>query len=771
MKKILALFLVLASVFSFAIAYNQTDNQEIKKMEMAGEGIARPFYIPNDQLLAVPDEMYPLLCEAAKESKVNIFRTNIRYNKNDQAEIIKYMFLTGDTSFFSSFRLKSGRFLTVIDTQGSNYYISTADTGDKNQIGIIKDFGGNNYISVKPLKVAYESLPVDGQYFVETHNNQEYNVFIKNFVNNINEHYQKYLKIPYTIGNFEKISNSGGSEMRSDTIILEYTKYMIFAITLLLFIYYIFYESKQIGIMKMHGLSNFRIWYIIVGKMITLIFVLSAVVSLLVAMLIKDTTVQFVGSTIICLFKAYVIVTITSLVSYLYISRIRISSEIKNRKDTNGIFAINTLVKAGCSILVILIVLSILTQYTDIRVKQENLRSWGQSKDYGVFYPTMVGDDMEDTQHGSPKETVAEAVGLYPILNRMGTIFIDATDYEENSLILNKDYQGIRSIKVNPNYLRKFPVFDSHDKPVQISEDTSDWILLVPEKYHNREKEILDFFHKERKGSKDYQGIYGAEEKFFRRAVQDNVKNQQIKIVWLVNNQKIFSFNPEVFPTENNVIIDPVIQVITEKNSLCADRANMISGGGGSDPLKVRLINRDPALTLKTLEPELKRLKLDDNLKYLITADQFVLKTIYDLQIQMRQLLFTSIGLIVALLLLMIQNLTIFFKKYQNKFVVRRLFGLGFIRTYKEYIWLFLITWTFQVIICYFVNRGLISGILQKAAKVSTVATAIENSTGTGDIKLFAVAAGLMLIELAASVIALMVIERKNKVKVLKGGV
>ena len=403
--------------------------------------------------------------------------------------------------------------------------------------------------------------------------------------------------------------------------------------------------------------------------------------------------------------------------------------------------------------MLVLINLSIFSQYAEIRAKQENLKSWEQSKDYGVFYPVNVGYDVEDIQHGSPKTTAAEAIELYPVLNRMGAVFIEALMYDEMSLILNKDREGIRSVKVNPNYLREFPVYFAHNQPVQVTEDTSDWILLVPEKYSNRENEIMSYFHKERADAYEY------EEHFFRRAVPDSVKNQQIKIIWLADDQKIFSFNPKVFPAENNMIIDPIIQVVTEENSICADRANIMTGGGGTDPLKVRLINRDTALTLRTLEPELKRLKLDDNLKHLITVEQFVLQQIYDLQKWMNHLLLISLGLIAGLLILVVQNLTIFFNKYQRKFIVRRLFGIGFFRTYKEYILLFSVTWAFQLLISFFVNRA--GAYIHFIGKLNEVA----------DIKLFAVAAGLILFELAASVMVLVIIEQKNKVKVLKGGI
>lgn len=747
MKKILALLLVLASVFSFAIAYNQTDKKELEKMEKAGEGIARQFCIPDFLLLANPDEMYPLLCEAANEFRVNIFRTNIHYKIDDQVEILKYVLLTGDTHFFDAFRLKSGRFLTTKDTKQGNSFMSTVDTGDRNQIGTVRDFGGNNLITIKPLKTAYEHLPVYGRYFVEAPDEKTFNVFLKSFVAKVNKQYQKYLEAPLTPEVFQKPNNSGGGvEAGSRTDFLKYINYIIFIIILILLTYYIFYESRRIGIMKMHGLSNIRLWFIIAGRLITVIFVLSVAVSLLVALLIKDTTSQFVGSAIISQFKTYVIVTAISLISYMYIYRIKVSDAIKNRKDTKGIFALNTLLKVGCSILVVLIGLSLWSQYTDIRAKQENLKSWEQSKDYGIFYPVKVGYNLEDIQQGNLITTAALAGELYPVLNKMGALFIEARMYEERMLILNKDWEGIRSIKVNPNYLREFPVYDIRNNPVQISEDTSDWILLAPEKYRHKEKEIMSFFQKIRTGAKDYEGVYEREEHFFKRAVPDSVKNQQIKIIWLANNQKIFSFNPKVFPAEKNIIVDPIIQVITMKNSLCADRANMITGDGSSDPLKMRLIDRNAALTLKTLEPELKRLKLDDNVKHLITVDQFVLQKIYNLQKWMNYLLLISLGLLAGLFILVVQNLTIFFNKYQRKFIVRRLFGTDFFRTYKEYIFLFSVVWAFQL---------LISCIVHNAA----------------DIKLFAVAAALILFELAASVIALVIIEQKNKVKVLKGGI
>ncbi len=773
MKKILAFLLILASVFSFVTTYNQIDQEELKTVTEVEEGLAKRFEIPYGFHPAVPDELYPLLYETALEYEVNIFRTNIHELEGAQPEMLKYILLTGDTHFFHDFRLKSGSFLTAQDTQQGDAFLSSADTGENSQRGIIRDFGGNNLLAIKPLKAAYEYLPVYGQYYVEVADNKAFEVFLEGFAAKVNEFHKKCgTNISYSPEIFQQQNHSEGAEVGARTDFLNYQKYMLLLIMLILLVYHIFYESKRIGILKMHGLSNISIWFIIAGKLITFVFLVSLVVSLPVALWIKDTTAQFVGSAILAQFKTYGIATAISLISYGYISRIKVSDAVKNRKDTQSIFVLNTLLKAGCSIMVILIGLSLWGQYIELRTKGEELKNWELSKDYGVFYPVVVGYDLEDLKKGFRYTTIALAGELYPTLNKMGALFIEADSYEESSLnyYLSKDWEGILSISVNPNYLREFPVYDVQNNPVQISEDTSEWILLVPEKYRHREAEIMSYFQQQRWGTQEPGGIYGAEETYFNREVPDRVRNQEIRIIWLANDQEIFSFNPEVFPAENNVILDPIIQVVTEKNSLGFDRANIINGGGGDDPLKMRLIDRDAALTLKTLEPELKRLKLDDNVKYLITVDQYVAEKVYYLQEWMKELVLTSLGLLVVLLLLVVQNLTLFFNKYQRKFIVRRLFGTGFFRTYKEYIGLFAATWLVQLLICYWVSKGAIAYFLELASRVSSVASAVSEVSGTATIKLVAVAAGLILIELSASVIALVLIEQRHRVKVLKGG-
>lgn len=177
-------------------------------------------------------------------------------------------------------------------------------------------------------------------------------------------------------------------------------------------------------------------------------------------------------------------------------------------------------------------------------------------------------------------------------------------------------------------------------------------------------------------------------------------------MIWIKNNQEIFSFNPDVYKSNHNKIKDEIIEVMTENNSLVGERDTIL--GGANDPLKIKLVKRDAGLTYKTLEPELKRLGLDDNLRYLVTVDQYILKDIYDMRQTIKMLFMVTSGLIVGILFLVTQNIIVYFNKNQQKIVVHRLFGVSFFRTYRGYMWLFVLMWVVQLLICFIVKKSLI---------------------------------------------------------------
>ena len=69
---------------------------------------------------------------------------------------------------------------------------------------------------------------------------------------------------------------------------------------------------------------------------------------------------------------------------------------------------------------------------------------------------------------------------LYETLNKNGSILVNVSDYlnEENE-------QFGRGIKINPNYLKKFPLADDHGNLIQVTEEEAHPVILIPERYRH----------------------------------------------------------------------------------------------------------------------------------------------------------------------------------------------------------------------------------------------------------------------------------------------
>lgn len=133
MKKIVFTALVFVFAFSLYISYEETKNEEAKKLETLEEKMATSFVIPEGFPLADPDEAYPLMLGAANEFQINIFRSGYNFRPDGQVEILKYVLLTGETDFFDHVRLADGRVLQAEDTQQGRRFLSSAKTKDENR--------------------------------------------------------------------------------------------------------------------------------------------------------------------------------------------------------------------------------------------------------------------------------------------------------------------------------------------------------------------------------------------------------------------------------------------------------------------------------------------------------------------------------------------------------------------------------------------------------------------------------------------------------------
>ncbi|WP_432977008.1 hypothetical protein [Dactylosporangium sp. CA-233914] len=741
MKRILnVLLMLLLSVFAFAIAYVQADSDQRDAMKTLPAVTGETFLIPDDPNLADPDTVHAALLSAAAEAHVNILRTNVGYSPAEVPQITQYILLTTDTKVYDAFGLRGGHWLTAAETQSGRHYLASAAVGgnDADRVGRISDFGGNDQIAIRPLGAAYDLLPVTGRYIAETTDGSSLDRFFTLFAEKSNSG-----KTAADFRNAESVQRSGGLTLASA---LPTMLYFIILLTAVLLVYELLHDAKQVGVMKLNGLGTLRIWYAVSARFILLVMAAVAVAAVAAAWLIPDSTAGFVGSLLASLGRAYAVMLVASLLTCVYISRIKLSDTIKNRKNTRGVFFVNLALKAACSVVVVIVGVWSWVQYGQIADQQATLANWAKTRDYAVFTPTSVGNDLTTFETNQPGPSTAEVYDLYPKLNARGALFIDATNFEPAALASPQDVP--RSIQVNPNFLRAYPVRDTSGTAVDIPESTTAWVVMLPEHFKPDESEIMSYFRKVRDDN------YRAEEHCAGHKPPAELADQPVRLIWLAEGQRAFSFNPKVYPDHRNEIPDPMIQVMTTANSLGCDRANMITGGVGG-ALKVK-VDGDSKGTLDSLGPDLRAMRLDDNLTHLVTMNEYVLQQVVELRSAVRQTTAVGLGLLIVMLALAAEGLVLSFSMHARKIVVRRLHGVGLRRSYREFTLTFAYSWAAQLLAVVVLLFGAdVIGL--NAGLTAAIPAAL------------AIAVAIIAVELLFSNTAIAFIERKSLVKVLKG--
>ncbi len=750
MKPLIVACLLLLGVAASGSAYVENDNAQRKSMQQAALAVGQTFAIPANPAIADPDRVYPALRAAADQAGLNVFRTSIGYAADGSPEVTHYALLVGPTHFFDTFELQSGRWLSREDDSDPAAFLSTVSTSEADQVGVLADFGGNDRVAIRSMASAFQELPADGTYVVETLDPTQFDAFINLLAANLSVSGATPLTatdLRSGAGWFPGYANDYG------TILLAIQLAAVF-LTGLFLTFQILSDSKKIGILRLHGYGSIDLWFESGGRLVLGSLAVSAAVALPGSRFVQDSTVAFTVAAAENLLRAFAVALVASMVACAYAGSARVSESVKGRKDTGRVLALNTVVKTACSVALITLVAGIGLRFGQLQNRSHELEGWERARGYGIFYPTDVGNDLVEMETGGLGPTAAEVYGLYEILNASGAVYVDATAYEGDFMAAPIPPGAYRSMTVNVNYLSRFPVQASSGGPITVSEEDTDWVVLVPWRYHEQEDSIRAYFGCLRLGCGDRQGAVQVEKAIFGRSAPSGVATQSVAIVWM-RDQEVFSFDPLVDPDGASLVRDPIIQVMTRANSLGVDRMNMLTGTGGT-ALKVRLSNGDAARTLRDLEPTLRSLKLDDNLRHLVTMDEYASQKIEAVAEAMRSLLLTGVFLVVALIILAAQSVSILFARYSRRFAVRRLFGLGFVRTFPE------ILLTMAA-----VSGAQVCGVLL-AASIGLDPFSAGVSTGDNRPAIIVAAGAVILTEWLMSLAVLSYVERRSLVRVLK---
>ncbi len=611
--------------------------------------------------------------KAALDNHVNIARFDFYHGEKRNGDVNEYyIFLTGETHFFDKVKMLKGRTLTVGDMSNKNLFISSEDTKRKNQLGLVLNLT-RHYYSVHVLDSVLDKHSYPALYQIEAGSKEQYQNFVRSYVN-----YVRQDASDFTLSAEDYILEPGdcGIKFFIPGMYNPRLPEVIFVgMGILSYVYYLIKKTKQVAAMKLNGCGFNRIFNIIFFKWFGITFLISHALILIFMMLSPYKNLGLLFHVFAINFILFGVISIVSyLITWLFFMRMNILKGLKGEKNLILILLMNICFKVGISIIIIIAVAQSLVEIDEMVLKNKNMTHWANSLDYGVFDPVQIGKFDDDNDHVGKKSIEVACYNLYPYLNKkFDALYINAEKYKEDNLeptsLSSVDYRN--KIQVNPNYLKKYPVYDEQGNRITISEQTRYAIYLIPEKYKvNKDKILKELFE-------DRQDFCQMHEKKYQQNLKED--NEKMLYIFTKDGQKLFSFNMDVAQRDNNYIVDPIIQVVTQENAVVPD---IFLHSYGRYTLYLKLINGNTDLTYKSLYDELKKYDLEESFVSLKTTEGAVIDKINDIKKELKFLFFILSVLIALEVTSIFQSVYILFQKNEYKYFVKKVFGYSAFKKY-----------------------------------------------------------------------------------------
>ncbi|MGM9973271.1 MAG: DUF1430 domain-containing protein [Clostridiaceae bacterium] len=731
MKKniLIAIFFGFITLLTFtSLFYKEKQYHYNKLINLGKSDLSEKITISTNN--RIPDDIYETLKVYLDKYKANLYCTDIS-KSGANTVVIKYAYMT-NWEGFNQLSLKNGRLFYNNEIE-SDYFLSTMDTGEEKQIGQIADFTGRNNLEIRTLKNGLKEGIFDKVFILEPRNKGD----VDRLINEVNNDSFKILKIPE-------------QDYYSESINIYYFVIAIsFMVFMLLILYDLLNSYKKIAIEKMLGYDSFDIFSKRVIPIITIgsIVMFAVTVSLLIInfrtvnLLFWRFIFKLFGIYILMLFFTYVFVGIP----FLYVHKIKISHMLKNKKPIKAIITFNSVMRIIFTIVFLVLMINYYDKYTaQVKSFKESYGNWEFTKEYAIVPSLITTQEVE----GDPftEENRKKVKELYLYFNNQGAIYAEFDIYSP----LNKDNRADKShsyedfIEVNPNYLEKHEIFTEKGDRVKISDEDEEYILLVPEKYHKYEREIIEYhkFIKDENSQEDTDEHSENDSTTLDEKDKDKafIREQPIRIIWTSTGQDFFSYRLDINPENNNSIEDPVVRVITKSNGDLGDY-DRVFGFMGS-PVKIRIL--DPENPEVGILSEI--YKYFDSTKYffpIVQVYESVEDQVEDMYKEMTYIIFILVLLGLIITSIILQNIFNYFEEYKMHIAIQRFHGYKKRHKYKRYFFIVILSWGIIIPLSMIISRN--KGILELIGY-------------------------FMIFEGIASYFVLSIVEKKKIIKVTKGG-
>ena len=506
------------------------------------------------------------------------------------------------------------------------------------------------------------------------------------------------------------------STNRFYTIVKWAAAFIAIVILFMIVFFGIINDYKKIGVEKLLGYNLKAVWFKRMPRVLLIETLISIMMPGIACLLLfrKWSPLTF-GFFLGQLYIHSIIILISALLMtlpFLYIRKIKVSDILKNRSSSALALWFNNIVKLVLSVILVCLAFEIFGQLTLIRSRySSSYEIWESVRSYAVIRNSVIKSDIYDPYS---KDNISGFRQAYLEFNSMGAVYADFSAYEQTDLQpVTDSLQGISSpAMINANYLKLFPVYDISGDMVNVDEEENDLILLVPERYMANEAAIME------------QYANGAD------------PEQDVRIIWIKDDQSFFTWQLTINPEEGNCVTDPLIFVFTENNigSFC----NNITSSVLYIPVED---TDDPSAEINTVMG-----KYFDSSK--VTFPAYGIYSLVETQIKSSRqsiLLFSILLILLAIIMafVILQNVINYFDRHKQRLAVQHFLGFSTFSKYNSYLLLSLASCPVIYAICALIVRSF-------------------------NVYFFALA--VTLLELLITMVFIYCNERRNVVRVLKGG-
>lgn len=626
---------------------------------------------------------------------------------------VKYIYVS-DEKYLPNIKIEEGRTFYEDEMESVNY-ISTTKIEDDSQIGRILGYGKNTNFMIKPLHSTLNAeVLLNGNFTLIMEDESKLQDVIREF--------NKFVDVNVDENDTSLLTNS---RFPFEIIIL--LEYILLAIFIL---YEIVSSYNAIAIKKLNGYSSIDIWREYIKGVLLFQFVVSIIVCIVSLILFFGEINENSSLFILELTKTFgyqlVISFFVISLPFLYLKNIKLIDLLKKMNMDDYVYVFNLIFKTILSLIVIILISNSVVSFQTSFVKYKGgYERWKTTKQYYII-PNVANITPE---YLFSKEFIDKQGDLYKLLNPDGAILADFSSFlgTYDEYTYKNDYE--RAVTVNPNYLIENDIYDTNGDKVVIDESEEDYIILLNEKYKKRENEILEYFY------------------YVKEGYSKKIDNQDIKLIWVKDNQKLFTYNIEINPEKNNMVDLDMVRVLTVENGDYIDYDIIIGYQG--DPMKINI--GDNTDVYDYLMPKTDAVGLSKYFERAYSVYDVVNEEIENSKTIFSYQLLGMITLSVCISMSIYQNIYLFIRNNAKNIFTKTINGHSFFSKYYKYYVQQVISWSFVL------------GILMLFGRIKSLEMFGEN--------ILLCTISICALEFFVSFVCFFILEKKSISNVLKGDI